>query len=350
MSNKYKSTRFMTSSEKKIKKKDGIIRTLVFLLCISLIANGYLVNLLFDKGVIGVDQVSENIVNKVIAPNESNNIISDKINEVFDVGNNSKDSSKKLGGYIQDKSEIYDYVFDELLEGKTTIELMFPSDAITFDDFYEEYTRILNDHPELFWLNGGASGNGIAYQNLVTYKFELGTTCDLSNIVTMKDEMDIVVNRIVTEAKKYDSDMDRVQFVHDTLVRECDYDFDAYNTTMTKGYEYTDHIAYSPYGCLVRKKSVCNGYATAFQIIMHQLGIECGKINGVGYSSMGAGPHAWNYVNIGGKYYYIDVTWDDPVYADNSYKSDEVRQDYFCISLEQMSKDHVADEGQTLPQ
>lgn len=57
-----------------------------------------------------------------------------------------------------------------------------------------------------------------------------------------------------------------------------------------------------------------NGYAKAYMLIMNELGIECGLVTGIAKNSTGSsGGHAWNYINLDGDYYMVDVTWDDPV-------------------------------------
>ena len=80
-------------------------------------------------------------------------------------------------------------------------------------------------------------------------------------------------------------------------------------------------------------------------LIMNRLGIECGYVYGNGYNSLTSGPHAWNYINIDGKYYMVDVTWDDPVGGDNTY----ISRDYFGLDYEEMGKDHVVDSNCKVP-
>lgn len=48
----------------------------------------------------------------------------------------------------------------------------------------------------------------------------------------------------------------------------------------------------------------------------------------------------WNMVKVNGKWYQIDVTWDDPISSDGR---PILRHDYFLISDAQMYKDHRID-------
>ncbi len=49
------------------------------------------------------------------------------------------------------------------------------------------------------------------------------------------------------------------------------------------------------------------GYALAFNDLMHELDIDAY------YVASNSMNHAWSMVKIGGSYYHVDVTWDDPV-------------------------------------
>ena len=75
--------------------------------------------------------------------------------------------------------------------------------------------------------------------------------------------------------------------------------------TSTRAYDYT-FSKYTAYENLVNKTSVCQGYAEAFWLLMYKLNIDC-KV--VASNSLN---HAWNIVKVGGNWYHIDLTWDDP--------------------------------------
>ena len=63
------------------------------------------------------------------------------------------------------------------------------------------------------------------------------------------------------------------------------------------------------------KYPVCEGYAEAFKLLCDAAGIKCicGEANGQkivnGVAKTAA--HKWNLVNIDGKWYYYDATWND---------------------------------------
>lgn len=87
--------------------------------------------------------------------------------------------------------------------------------------------------------------------------------------------------------KKCAGDYDKVKAVHDYLIMLNQYDWcygGAFNT-------------------LYLRSAACNGYAYSFYAIMKELGIPAT----CEYST----DHEWNSVLVDGKWYNIDVTWDD---------------------------------------
>jgi len=106
----------------------------------------------------------------------------------------------------------------------------------------------------------------------------------------------------------------RERYVHDVLLMLVSYDE---NAAMNQ----------SAYSALVNGKSVCAGYARAFQYLMQQLNIPCYYCTG--YTGE---DHAWNIVNIDGMYYNVDVTWADGAQA---------IYDYFNKRDSEIAKTHV---------
>lgn len=62
----------------------------------------------------------------------------------------------------------------------------------------------------------------------------------------------------------------------------------------------------SAYSTLVNGRTVCAGYARAFQYLMQQLGVPCYYCTGYAGES-----HAWNIIRLDDGYYNVDATWDD---------------------------------------
>lgn len=105
---------------------------------------------------------------------------------------------------------------------------------------------------------------------------------------------DAVADEVVNKCNS-ESTLDKISSVYNYL---CD------NVVYDSEYEYG-----SIYDALIDGKTVCSGYAAAFQVMMEKLGIPCkimaGNVNGTA--------HAWNAVNVSGKWYYVDATFANTV-------------------------------------
>lgn len=115
-----------------------------------------------------------------------------------------------------------------------------------------------------------------------------------------------VIDSVITEDM---TDVEKEKAIHDYLCINMDYDIPAVDDESK-----ADPDADNPYGMLVGHYGICSGYASTFKLFMDCFDIECiiveGKANGLEED------HAWNKIHIDGKWYNVDVTWDDPVYYD----------------------------------
>jgi hypothetical protein len=117
------------------------------------------------------------------------------------------------------------------------------------------------------------------------------------------------------------SDYKKVKAIHDYIIKRVSYD-----------QTYRKHTAYN---ALINKSSVCEGYALAAYRMFVDAGIECRIITG----TANGGSHAWNIVKVDGKWYNIDLTWDDPIMSNGE---QVLRYDYFLKNTKEF-KDHSRD-------
>lgn len=95
------------------------------------------------------------------------------------------------------------------------------------------------------------------------------------------------------------------------------------NTVYIKNYNTeTQKWLWSSTGPILHGEAVCMGYAYAFKSILNELGIPTETI--IGESGNGIN-HAWSRCRIEGKWYYNDITFDDPI-------GGEPNQDYLLLS------------------
>ncbi|MBO5322425.1 MAG: hypothetical protein J6B22_07500 [Clostridia bacterium] len=201
------------------------------------------------------------------------------------------------------------------------------------------YREIAYEHPELFWYDPynfepsiTVNGNNEYFLNIKpSYLF------DKKQAEQMNTEFQEKIEEIVSIAKTKTNTYEQVLYVHNYIVDNCVYDYDAYNNGDYKS------PSINAYGCLVNGKAICSGYSMAFNAIMKRLGYEIGVEFSTydGFSIFAEG-HVWNYCKLDGDYYYFDLTWDDIDPSNESmYNHFEYYHSYFAITKDELAKAHL---------
>ncbi len=124
---------------------------------------------------------------------------------------------------------------------------------------------------------------------------------------------------------------EKLKYVHDWLINSASYDYKGLRARKKKPMSYTmTHLEYlfNEYGAIVDGKTICEGYSVAFKAIVDEL-IRRKALKGVKCDIAVNNSHAWNRVQLGGRWYNIDVTWDDSGVQDLFRK---VSTDNFLVS------------------
>lgn len=151
------------------------------------------------------------------------------------------------------------------------------------------------------------------------------------NIKFMKDYSNKLIDYIIkTELVAGMSDAIHARQLHNWLVNNCGYMVPGKKYNETKNgnnmeYQTSDNLfmSYALTGC---GETVCSGYAKAYNRLLTAAHIESYML----YQDIGT-KHQWNLAKIDGKWYYIDVTWDDTTGGYGTYK-------YFMKTRKQMEK------------
>lgn len=179
-----------------------------------------------------------------------------------------------------------------------------PAVNVSVEQLKTVFEAVYGDHPELFWLEGGYNCRYLRSGSCVEVTLKYNETAD--RLEDAKREFEAAAQRILTGAQGQDGDGAKERYVHDALTQTVEYDAAA-------------PMNQSAYSALVGGRTVCAGYARAFQYLMQQLGIPCYYCTGYAGED-----HAWNIVKVDGFYRNVDVTWDDtdPATYDYYNKSD----------------------------
>lgn len=141
-------------------------------------------------------------------------------------------------------------------------------------------------------------------------------------------QLESIRNQIIAQAQG--SAYNQIKYVHDYIVDNTSYDSTISNPDI-----------YNIYGTLIRKSSVCEGYAKSFKYLMDALDIPCVIVIGEATNSSGESEsHAWNYVMLNNIWYAIDTTWDDPVVIGGGRPSSSAKTRYFLRGANTFNADH----------
>lgn len=231
--------------------------------------------------------------------------------------------------------------YDLILEALNRNEEVITLHDVSEDEVTQTYERVVYEHPEFYWADYGYSctvtaGSG---PTKVELKPKLAESAD--TILRKRQQLDAAVETVLVGVPATATDYEKALYVHDYLVSNTEYDSATYARMQASPDQSLMEDAGTAYGCLANHLAVCDGYAKAFHLLMNRLGIETGRVSGIA----DGGSHAWNYLVLDGDYYFVDVTWDDPVAADGSaIQNDTVSHEYFCITTDTLLLDHsIAD-------
>jgi transglutaminase/protease-like cytokinesis protein 3 len=184
------------------------------------------------------------------------------------------------------------------------------------NDRLKIYFLVFNNEPQLFWLDTSAS--------VSAFGFSLKYCVPQSDIPTIQSEIDANVSTIMKTASGA-SDLNKIKIFYDWIVLNNEFHLD--NSPEACGIEH----GLRPHAGDLQ----CNGYAKSMQYLCDIAGIPCMTIPG---ESTRAATHAWNKLEIGGKWYNIDPTRGDPI---NKYDSKYISYAYYLVPDSWIADSHL---------
>lgn len=227
---------------------------------------------------------------------------------------------------LLDDSEkrLYREIYTILAEYKKN-EILSVTDKTLIDKIFN---CVMNDHPELFYVSGYKYTEYLWNGKLSRIGLEGSYCIDEDEYSAVSRQIDQRVDEWLKNVPANEDEYSTVKYLYEYLIDSTEYDKNAENN---------QNIC----SVFLGGRSVCQGYAKAFQYLLNKMGIQALLVTGFTNGDR----HAWNLVRVNGKYYYIDPTWGDASYMSgvenggvNVYPS--VNYDYFMVTTEEISRTH----------
>ena len=160
------------------------------------------------------------------------------------------------------------------------------------------------------------------------YSYTVVITPDYYSDSEQEEEVSQAADKVV-EGFAFDentTDLEKVRAVYDFVYENVDYDI---IHKKNEGY----HLKSTAYGALIYKHALCQGFSVLMYRLLRQSGIECRIVTGTVMIDGEEEFHAWNIVNIDGKFYDLDAAWCKQLET----------EDYF-LKCDAELEDHIKDQ------
>lgn len=165
------------------------------------------------------------------------------------------------------------------------------------------------DHPDFYWITGksGVIDVTVRIYNDGSVAVHSASAYYAPDSQKSGDNAAInsAISSIVSEARKESGHYAVLKKAHDLIAEKITY-------SNISSLSYRD---FQLTGAFADGAGVCEAYSRAFMIVAERLGYPAVLVVGKGSVSNNAVPHMWNYIQIEGSWYGVDVTWDDQSYT-----------------------------------
>ena len=215
----------------------------------------------------------------------------------FNVANTAEELKQILKSRADALTECFAfYCPPELFERVT-------SDGFRWLDTVESNCGILNR--DVMYYNGKKI---IVYSNVIYYpgmRVVKAMQNGWTHILSEEDKMlydvadRIAKNALATSANTLELEI----ALHDAIAQRTVYELNASGENIM--------AVDTAFGALIEGRADCEGYSDAFYLLGTLAGLNVGIQHGVSLSDDSGIGHLWNLLEIDGKWYIVDVTWDD---------------------------------------
>lgn len=225
--------------------------------------------------------------------------------------------------YYRQMSRQQQSAYHSMLEGFTALASSFPVLRLSMQELSDIFFRLRLDNPWIFYVTGFScryAEGADTMQLIPVYMFEK------KKIREHRKALQGRVARLLRPAQSMSTDLEKEQYIHDFICSNVTYD------KLKKSY------SHEIIGPLQQGIGVCEGIAKVVKLLCDELRIPCiiavcdaDPEHGLKYR------HAWNVIQIQGKWYHLDATYDNSLG-----RYGEKRFDYFNLEDKKIFRDHRA--------
>lgn len=226
----------------------------------------------------------------------------------------------------EDEKNCYDIIYTGFMNKDKDIDLSDYSNQ-TIQDIYE---AIHAEHSEIFWVRGyelstidGPDGYTAKYMNPNYIR-------RVNDIAIAKTDIDKAVDPILESVANMNS-YDKSKYLYQWI---CDH------TVYQSGTNDQDIRS-----VFIEGRSVCQGYASAYQYLLSKSGIKSFVLRGIHDGEL----HAWVAAKIGDSWYYSDPTLGDAGFRSPSGMRNFIDYSYFNMTEDECAKTHYSLSNVVLP-
>lgn len=215
----------------------------------------------------------------------------------------NKEEVKEI--FLEDQGYLYGY--QQLTDKeKEDYEILYYSlkmnkevylENVTVSQVQDLYEAVMNDHPEMYYFKGSFHYQQDQSSLYITPDIEYTQ----EQIEQYNKQIEDYTKEILTKANQEDNDIDKAKVIYEELIENIEYQSGENDQNILSAF--------------LENKTVCAGYAKAYQYLLEQAGISSHYITGQSLeedkTGSGTTGHAWVMLYINGNYYYSDPTWGD---------------------------------------
>lgn len=221
----------------------------------------------------------------------------------------------------ENKEDLLNIYYTVIDSGKKTFSFYCPD---TYKDCIEDVKVLANDQATLSHINNFVHPfNG--FKHIETEYDSLGkVTIHIEKTYTDKqiEEVNKKAKETLKETTNDNMTLEnKVKAIHDYIINNSKYDADRSDEKIVK------YASDTAYGNLIEGFGLCGGYTDSMAIFLDLLGITNYKISSEN--------HVWNALLLDGKWYHLDLTWDDPITTNGT---DILEYNFFLINTEELQE------------